>query len=53
MARAMVAKHYLVGKGISADRIMTLSKGKKYPVVENDTEENRMQNRRIEFFVLE
>jgi len=53
MARAMVAKQYLVNKGISENRIMTLSKGKKYPVVENDTEEHRMQNRRVEFFVLE
>ena len=53
MARAMVAKRYLIDKGISEGRIMTLSKGKKYPVVANDTEEHRMQNRRVEFFVLE
>ncbi|MDR0873379.1 MAG: OmpA family protein [Prevotellaceae bacterium] len=53
IARAMVAKRYLMDKGIPENRIMTLSKGSKYPIVDNDTEDHRKQNRRVEFFVLE
>ncbi|GHT32160.1 hypothetical protein FACS189434_03280 [Bacteroidia bacterium] len=53
IARAMVAKRYLMDKGIPENRIMTLSKGSKYPLVDNDSEDHRKQNRRVEFFVLE
>jgi outer membrane protein OmpA-like peptidoglycan-associated protein len=50
--RADAAKAYLVEKGIAADRITTVSKGKTQPVAPNTTEENRRKNRRVEIRVV-
>jgi outer membrane protein OmpA-like peptidoglycan-associated protein len=47
LRRAEVAKEYLIKKGISADRITTVSKAENEPIAPNDTEENRQKNRRI------
>lgn len=49
--RANAVKNWLVGKGISADRIRTDGKGKSEPKTTNDTEEGRAINRRIEFII--
>lgn len=51
LKRAEVAKDYLIGKGISAERIGVESKGDSEPVVPNTNEKNRKQNRRVEIVV--
>ncbi|HEV3250536.1 MAG TPA: OmpA family protein [Puia sp.] len=47
--RAEVVKSYLVGKGIPADRITTIGYGQLRPVADNNTEEGKALNRRVEF----
>jgi peptidoglycan-associated lipoprotein len=49
--RASVAKVYLVTLGISANRILTVSKGKEEPVCRDDSERCWQQNRRGHFIV--
>lgn len=49
--RAQNAKNYLIEKGIAEERIAIDNKSNTEPVVENNSEENRKQNRRITFFV--
>lgn len=51
LRRAETAKSYLTEKGISADRISTLSGGEDEPIVENNSTENRKQNRRLTFTI--
>ena len=50
--RAEAAKACLVEKGIAADRITTVSKGRAEPVAPNTSEENRRKNRRILILVI-
>lgn len=50
--RAQSVKDNIVSRGISADRIETLGKGESEPRADNDTEEGRAQNRRVEFEIL-
>lgn len=50
--RAISVKKYLVEKGIHESRILTLGKGSDNPRASNDTEEGRLQNRRIEVIIL-
>lgn len=47
--RAESVKKYLVEKGISSERLSTVGYGELYPIVKNDTQENKRKNRRIEF----
>jgi peptidoglycan-associated lipoprotein len=47
--RAQVAKDFLVGQGLSADRLVTISYGKEAPACFEHTEECRVQNRRARF----
>ncbi|MEJ2567327.1 MAG: OmpA family protein [candidate division WOR-3 bacterium] len=49
--RAENVKEYLVGRGISPDRISTEAYGETRPVAPNDTEENRKKNRRVQFIL--
>lgn len=49
--RARQAKAYMVEHGIDANRIEEVSKAATEPCADNDTEEGRMQNRRITFIV--
>lgn len=49
--RAKAAKNYLVSKGVSENRIQIESRDFSEPVVENDTEDHRKQNRRVTFIV--
>jgi outer membrane protein OmpA-like peptidoglycan-associated protein len=49
--RADAVKNWLVSKGISADRMTTIGMGSTENIAENDTEENREKNRRIEFSI--
>jgi outer membrane protein OmpA-like peptidoglycan-associated protein len=46
--RANAVKKYLVSKGIPASRVTTIGKGSESPLAPNDTDENKMKNRRIE-----
>ena len=51
LKRAEAGKEYLIGKGIAAERISVDSKGATQPLVQNTSNENRKQNRRIEFVI--
>ncbi|MDE5560819.1 MAG: OmpA family protein [Bacteroidaceae bacterium] len=53
LRRADTAKAYLVEKGISAERISTITGGESEPIVENNSCENRKQNRRLSFTILQ
>ncbi len=50
--RADAVKAYLVGKGVSADRIATKGAGPDEPVADNKKDEGRAQNRRIAFSIV-
>lgn len=46
--RANSVKTYLVNSGVDANRLSVKAFGESRPVASNDTEEGRMQNRRVE-----
>lgn len=50
--RGEAAKRYIVGNGISPERIKAVGYGKRKPLVENNSDENRAINRRVEFTIL-
>ncbi len=47
--RARSCMEYILSKGIAASRITSKGYGESKPVVDNDTDENRQLNRRVEF----
>ena len=49
--RAASVKNYLVGKGVSAERLATQSFGESKPIADNKTKKGRAMNRRVEFNV--
>ncbi|MEN6624930.1 MAG: peptidoglycan-associated lipoprotein Pal [Candidatus Sumerlaeia bacterium] len=49
--RAKSVMAYLVGKGVSANRLHTISYGEENPAVPGDSEEAYAKNRRVEFLV--
>lgn len=51
-ARAQAVVDFLIGKGISAARLVAKGYGETIPVAANETEEGRQQNRRTEFKIL-
>lgn len=51
LKRAEAAKEYLIEKGVSYERISIDSKAETQPLVPNTSNENRKQNRRIEFLI--
>lgn len=51
LERAQAVRNWLVDRGISSSRLRTVGRGQNEPVAQNDTEEGRAQNRRMEFFV--
>lgn len=51
--RANSIRTYLIGKGISGDRIVARGYGENQPIADNSTEEGRKRNRRIEVHVIE
>jgi OOP family OmpA-OmpF porin len=51
--RARTIVDYLVAYGIDAGRFIYEGKGATQPVASNDTEEGRIQNRRVEIIILE
>ncbi|MBN2797897.1 MAG: OmpA family protein [Deltaproteobacteria bacterium] len=52
-SRAAAVKAYLVGKGISEERLQPVGYGETEPVQSNDTDEGREANRRVEFRIVE
>ncbi|MBI5155394.1 OmpA family protein [Candidatus Poribacteria bacterium] len=51
--RAEAVREYLIGKGIAAGRLETVSFGEGLPIEEGDGPEAQAKNRRAEFFVYE
>jgi OOP family OmpA-OmpF porin len=50
--RAAAVVKYIVDKGVSSDRLESAGFGMEQPLVDNNTEENRAKNRRVEFKIL-
>jgi outer membrane protein OmpA-like peptidoglycan-associated protein len=51
--RAFSVKSYLVGKGITADRLTATGLGSSKPIADNKTKEGQNANRRVEFHLQE
>jgi len=49
--RAEIVKEYLIEKGVDERRIKTKGMADSKPLNENDTDENRAKNRRVEFVI--
>lgn len=49
--RAKSVFNYLISKGIATDRLSSKGYGSSKPTANNDTEENRIKNRRVSFTV--
>ncbi|MFM7199751.1 MAG: OmpA family protein [Myxococcota bacterium] len=49
--RAQAVRSWLVAKGIDGNRIKAVGMGSEVPLATNDTEQGRMQNRRVEIHV--
>lgn len=53
LARAASVRTWLVEHGIKAERLETKGFGSTQPIVGNDTDEGRRENRRVEFHILD
>lgn len=51
--RAEAVKFYLTQRGISEDRIIVRFFGQSEPIADNDTDEGRQKNRRVEMKIIE
>lgn len=52
VARAASVRNYLIDRGIPGDRLRSRGMGESQPIADNETEDGRAQNRRVEFRVL-
>lgn len=50
--RAQAVADYLTSLGVPADKMKIVGRGENDPIVPNDTEQNRAQNRRVEVVVV-
>jgi outer membrane protein OmpA-like peptidoglycan-associated protein len=50
--RAAAVRNYVQGKGIAANRLESEGYGQTKPIADNNTEEGRTKNRRVEFKIL-
>jgi OmpA-OmpF porin, OOP family len=50
--RAESVRQYLIGRGVDAGQLTAQGYGKSQPVSDNDSEEGRAQNRRVEFRIV-
>lgn len=50
--RAAAVRTYLLSKGVHADKITSKGYGESKPVADNESEEGRAENRRVEFTIL-
>jgi OmpA-OmpF porin, OOP family len=50
--RAGEVREYLIHKGVAPERLTRVGYGSSRPIADNETEEGRKQNRRINFLVL-
>ncbi len=50
--RAEAARAYLISKGLNGDRMTSRGYGQNQPIVDNNTEEGRQQNRRTEMRIV-
>jgi outer membrane protein OmpA-like peptidoglycan-associated protein len=50
--RAASVRAYLIGKGVTEDRLESTGCGQTVPVADNKTEDGKAQNRRVEFVIL-
>jgi peptidoglycan-associated lipoprotein len=50
--RAKAVKDYLVGQGVGADRLSTISYGKELPLCQDESEECWARNRRVHAVIL-
>ena len=48
-----VAQYLMTSHGIRSERLLTKGMGEKQPIADNNTEENRIKNRRVEFIRIE
>ncbi len=51
--RADAARDYLVSRGVARTRILTDGRGSREPVADNNTQQGRDKNRRVEIYVAE
>lgn len=51
--RAKSVLTYLTGKGVDTGRLVSAGFGESMPLVPNDSEEHRAQNRRVEFLIVD
>jgi outer membrane protein OmpA-like peptidoglycan-associated protein len=51
--RAESVRRYLIGQGVSDNRLAAVGYGEAEPIADNETEEGRRKNRRVEFTILE
>jgi outer membrane protein OmpA-like peptidoglycan-associated protein len=49
--RSKVISNFLINKGVNESRISYTGEGQTRPLANNDTEENRKRNRRVEFII--
>jgi outer membrane protein OmpA-like peptidoglycan-associated protein len=50
--RANAVKAYLISKGIAADKITTTSSGEDKPIADNNTDDGKSLNRRVDMKIL-
>ena len=51
--RARSVRKYLMGKGVEPNRLESVGYGKNQPIADNETDEGRAKNRRVEFTIVE